>query len=61
MCLMTNHVHLLLTRTCFAGAGLLMKGLGSATFNTSIEPINERARCGKDVSAPVWFKKTTMF
>ncbi|MEX5544009.1 transposase [Pseudomonas pergaminensis] len=28
MCLMTNHVHLLLTPTCFAGAGLLMKGLG---------------------------------
>nr|WP_232965940.1 transposase [Pseudomonas palleroniana] len=25
---MTNHVHLLLTPTCCAGAGLLMKGLG---------------------------------
>ena len=28
LCLMTNHVHLLLTPTCCAGAGLLMKGLG---------------------------------
>ncbi|MCF5548882.1 transposase [Pseudomonas salomonii] len=28
LCLMTNYVHLLLTPTCCAGAGLLMKGLG---------------------------------
>ena len=28
LCLMTNHVHLLLTPTCCAGAGLLMQGLG---------------------------------
>ncbi|WP_259740710.1 transposase [Pseudomonas poae] len=28
LCLMTNHVHLLLTPICGAGAGLLMKGLG---------------------------------
>lgn len=28
LCLMTNHVRLLLTPTCCAGAGLLMKGLG---------------------------------
>ncbi|NWE79979.1 transposase [Pseudomonas yamanorum] len=28
LCLMTNHVHLLLTPACCAGAGLLMKGLG---------------------------------
>ncbi|ANF83628.1 Putative transposase [Pseudomonas antarctica] len=28
LCLMTNHVHLLLTPSCCAGAGLLMKGLG---------------------------------
>ncbi|SDU21814.1 transposase [Pseudomonas orientalis] len=28
LCLMTNHVHLLLTPTCCAGASLLMKGLG---------------------------------
>ncbi|TSD79705.1 transposase [Pseudomonas sp. KBS0710] len=28
LCLMTNQVHLLLTPTCCAGAGLLMKGLG---------------------------------
>lgn len=28
LCLMTSHVHLLLTPTCCAGAGLLMKGLG---------------------------------
>ncbi|QJI32080.1 transposase [Pseudomonas sp. ADAK18] len=27
-CLMTNHVHLLLTPSCISGAGLLMKGLG---------------------------------
>lgn len=28
LCLMTNHVHLLLTPTCCAGGSLLMKGLG---------------------------------
>ncbi|WP_256681374.1 MULTISPECIES: transposase [unclassified Pseudomonas] len=61
LCLMTNHVHLLLTPTCCAGAGLLMKGVGSEMFSTPIEHINEQEHCGKAVSALVWFNKTTMF
>jgi len=53
-CLMTNHVHLLLTPHAQDACARLMKQLGSATCSESTGGSSAPARCGRGVSAPAW-------
>jgi REP element-mobilizing transposase RayT len=55
--LMTNHVPLLVSRQAEDSVAQLIKYLDQHTFNTS----TAAAPCGKDATAPAYYKTRTIY
>src|SRR5260370_41602359 len=60
-CLMTNHIHLLLTSESEDGCARLMKHVGQLHAQYVIETTSASARCGRGVFAPAWSSPRVTF